>query len=68
LNDNYLDVKFADRIHNLRDMNGVDKDKAIRKVRETENYFLGIAKKRNPIAYELLLKEIKILKEYFNFN
>lgn len=68
LNDDYLDVKLADRIHNLRDMTGVDRDKAIRKIKETQKYFLDVAKKRNPIAYELLLREIWSLKEYFDLN
>lgn len=68
LNDDYLDVKLADRIHNLRDMNGVTKEKAIRKVRETEKYFLDIAKNRNPKAYELIIIEIKKLKKRFEFN
>lgn len=68
LNDDYLDVKFADRLHNLRDMNWVTREKAIRKVRETERYFLDIAKNRNPKAYELMTIEIKRLKKKFEFN
>jgi hypothetical protein len=55
LNDDYLDVKFADRIHNLRDIGGLTKNKAVRKVQETEKYFLEIAKKKKscslPIAF-----------------
>lgn len=68
LNDDYLDVKLADRIHNLRDMNGVTREKAIRKVKETEKYFLDIAKNRNPKAYDLIMKEIERLKKKFEFN
>lgn len=65
LNDDYLDVKFADRIHNLRDMSWVTKEKAMRKIVETEKYFLSVAEKRNPIAYTLMLHEITRLKELF---
>jgi (p)ppGpp synthase/HD superfamily hydrolase len=65
LNDDYLDVKFADRIHNLRDISGITKEKALRKIAETKKYFLEVAEKRNPIAYQLMLSEIEKLQELF---
>lgn len=52
---NIIDVKLADRIHNLStqwDENNLDKVK--RKIDETKDYFLDIAKETNPIAYEKL--------------
>ena len=52
---NIFDVKFADRIHNLStqwDENNTDKVK--RKVEETKKYFLDIALKVNPEAYNKL--------------
>ncbi len=65
--DDYLDVKFADRIHNLRDRKWIDRDKAIRKVEETEKYFLHVALKRNREAYDLMMIEIKKNREEFGF-
>lgn len=62
LNDDYLDVKLADRIHNLRDMESVTREKVIRKIKETEKYFMEVAKKRNPKAYKILCIEIERLK------
>lgn len=65
LNDDYLDIKFADRIHNLRDMSAVRKDKTLRIIADTEKYFLDVAKKRNPTAYHLIMTEIDRLKKNF---
>lgn len=58
LDDNCLDVKFADRIHNLRDNSGVGKKKKARTIEVTKKYFLALAKSRNPVAYELMMHEI----------
>ena len=63
LNDDYLDVKLADRINNLRDTKWLTREKAIRKVQETEKYFLHIALERNKVAHDLMIKEIKKNKE-----
>lgn len=63
LNDDYLAVKLADRIHNLRDMDARNKEKILKKIQETEKYFLEVAKKRNPTAYDLLMVEINKLRE-----
>jgi hypothetical protein len=49
-------------------MDGVDKHKAIRKIKETKQYFLDVAQKKNPLAYKLLLVEIERLTEHFNLN
>lgn len=62
LNDDYLDVKLADRIHNLRDMDARNKEKILRKIEETEKYFMEVAKRRNPKAYKILCEEIARLK------
>ncbi|MFA5747747.1 MAG: hypothetical protein WC872_01405 [Candidatus Absconditabacterales bacterium] len=62
LNDDYLDVKFADRIHNLRDSNYLTEEKLQRKIEETIKYFLHVAGKRNLTAYKLIIQEIEKLK------
>jgi len=59
LDDDILDIKFADRIHNLRDIDGCDKNKIIRKIKETEKYFLQLAKDRNIVAYNLMMVAIR---------
>jgi len=57
---NALDVKFADRIHNLRTQwNPNNIEKVEKKVEETEIFFMDIAKIKNPKAY----KELKRLTE-----
>lgn len=63
LNDDYLAVKLADRIHNLRTLDVYWKEKILRKIEETEKYFLDVAKKRNPQAYNLIMIEIEKLKK-----
>lgn len=60
--DDYLTVKFADRIHNLRTMNSMSKKQIEKKIFETEKYFLPVAITRNKIAYDLMLIEINKLK------
>jgi predicted DNA-binding protein (MmcQ/YjbR family) len=62
LDDNMLTVKFADRIHNLRTLSWLSRDKILRKVSETRKYFLPIAKKRNKVAFKLINKELSKLK------
>ncbi len=66
-----FDVKFADRIHNLSTQWDPDNiEKVERKVNETEEYFLDIAKQLNPEAYKILLWHTVKLKQnaekYFN--
>ncbi len=60
--DDYLDVKFADRIHNLRTLDECDNEKIRRKIEETRKYFLKPAWERNPTAYYKILEEIERLK------
>lgn len=63
LTKNTLDVKFADRIHNLStqwDPNDIENVE--RKVKETEKYFLDVAKEVNPEAYSKLKIELAKLK------
>ncbi len=60
---NTLDVKFADRIHNLSTQwsdKGIQKTKD--KVEETKKYFLSVAKETNPDAYRKLQHEIFMLE------
>jgi uncharacterized phage protein (TIGR02220 family) len=63
LPDDYLDVKFADRIDNLRDMEHLSKEEIEKKIKETEKYFMHVAEKRNDTAYKLLTEAINDLKE-----
>ena len=52
---NALDVKFADRIHNLSTQwNPKDIPTVQRKLEETKTYFLPIAQETNPEAYKKL--------------
>ena len=63
LPDYILDIKFADRIHNLRDLAHLDIATIERKVAETERYFMHIAAERNPIAHQLLEAELHKLHQ-----
>jgi len=67
---NTLDVKFADRIHNLSTQwHPDDIDTVNRKIEETKKYFLKVAEKTNPEAYERLKSEIfKLEKQVENVN
>lgn len=62
LDDETLNVKFADRIHNLRTTSHISKEKILQKIEETEKYFLPIAKERNSNIYKELVKLITKLK------
>ncbi len=46
LDDIVLIVKFADRLHNLRTMAGVQQEKRVRKIAETKNHYLPLLKRR----------------------
>lgn len=65
-----LDVKLADRIHNLSTQwNPDDLKTTRRKIEETKKYFLIIAKEHNPEAYKKLIMLINDLKyKLENFN
>ena len=64
---NTLDVKFADRIHNLSTQwNSNDLSNVNRKVEETREFFLDIAKELNSDVYDklqslILELEIRVL-------
>lgn len=67
ITNNTLDVKFADRIHNLStqwDPN--DLETVRRKIEETKKYFLSIAKEISKEAFEKLKNEILILEIKLN--
>lgn len=61
LNDDYLDVKFADRIDNLRDMEHLTREEIEKKIKETNKYFIHVAETRNPTAHKLLLDALENL-------
>ncbi len=68
LKEDILYVKFADRIHNLRTLKWMPITKIVKKINETEKYFLDVAlneKKKNVEckAYDLMVAEINKLKE-----
>jgi GTP diphosphokinase / guanosine-3',5'-bis(diphosphate) 3'-diphosphatase len=56
-----LQVKFADRIHNLRDLKTCRRKKIIEQIQETQMYLLPIALEKNPIAYKLMKIELEEL-------
>lgn len=53
-----LQVKFADRIHNLRDLPSCPIEKIREQIEETEQYLMPVAQQKNPTAYELMGKEL----------
>lgn len=61
LSEETLQVKFADRIHNLRDLVHCKVSKIKDQIIETQAYLLPIAKEKNPTAYELMKKELEKL-------
>lgn len=64
LDQDTLDVKFADRIHNLRTMKTQSANQINKKVSETLKYFIPLAKQRNTVAYNLMMVEIIKLKVF----
>jgi hypothetical protein len=46
----------------------IGKEEVERKIKETEIYFLDVAKKRNPTAYILIMTEINYLKNKFKIE
>jgi len=58
-------VKLADRIDNLRTMKWIFKPEKIkRKIKETEEYLLPLAKKYSEKAYKIIKEEIRKLENY----
>ncbi|MEF2175189.1 MAG: hypothetical protein V3575_01850 [Candidatus Absconditabacteria bacterium] len=66
LPDDVLDVKFADRIHNLRTIDSCSPQKQLKKVVETEKYFMNLARERNLTAYKLMKAELERIKNNLN--
>lgn len=62
LDDATLQVKFADRVHNLRTTSHIKKEKIKRKIEETKKYFLPVARKRNPKMFRELSRLIAKLE------
>lgn len=63
LDDETLEVKFSDRLHNLRtqwDPN--NKAQVVKKIKETKLFYFPLAKGRNVTAFNLLNKEVKKLE------
>ena len=56
-----LQVKFADRIHNLRNLAHCKISKVKDQIYETQAYLLPIAKEKNQTAYDLMKKELEKL-------
>lgn len=65
-----LQVKFADRIHNLRDLAHCKVPKIKDQISETQAYLLPVAKEKNPTAYKLMTIELEKLHKivYGNTN
>lgn len=65
-----LQVKFADRIHNLRDLKHCKASKIKDQITETQAYLLPVAKEKNPTAYKLMTAELEKLHKiiYGNTN
>lgn len=60
----FLLVKCADRVQNLRSMAGLPLAKIDRKSDETEKYFLDPLKKHNRMAYKMVVSELEKVKHY----
>ena len=63
-----LQVKFADRIHNLRNLLHCKTSKIKDQIIETQAYLLPIAKEKNPTAFLLMKKELEKLHIHVYWN
>ncbi len=68
LPDETLQVKFADRIHNLRDLMHCKLSKIKDQITETQLYLLPVAKEKNQTAYRLMKKELEKLHKHVYGN
>lgn len=59
-----LQVKFADRIHNLRELVSCPISKIKQYIAETEQYLLPLAQERNIVAYTLMKVELDSLRTF----
>lgn len=66
LSNRELDVKFSDRIHNLRTLKWLKRSFIERTLDETIKYFVPLAKERNKKAYNLMMQEIVNIICYLN--
>lgn len=57
-----LNVKFADRLHNLRTIDHLSNQRIFKKIHETIDYIVPIAKEVNPIMAQKLQDEIQKLQ------
>lgn len=57
-----LSVKFADRLHNLRTIDHLSNQRIFKKIHETIDYIVPIAKEVNPIMAQKLQDEIQKLQ------
>lgn len=69
LSDEELNVKFADRLHNLRTQWDPNNKKQVeKKIKETKRYFLPLAKERNTKAYHKLQQEVENLEMQLGYS
>lgn len=62
LDDNQLAVKLADRIHNLRTLGHCTREKREKIIKETEKYFVEVARARHDEAYRIIERELNKLR------
>lgn len=61
-----IKIKLVDRLHNVRSLKYIidsNKEKVLKYIGETENYYLPLAQKYNERLYNKLFSEVKDLKE-----
>jgi hypothetical protein len=66
--DETLIVKCADRIANLRTLDDCDRTKQINICEQTIRYFLPVIVKRNPVAFVLMMDELRGLNSKYSLK